>query len=66
MVQGGTTGGSPLAQDFEDTLVDYINHMGNETQLHFRSSLLRQYDYSAVHVALVTSVPGYHLRMSCY
>lgn len=54
--------GSGLAQDFEDTLVDYFGHMGNERQLQFQPSSLRHYDYSAVRVALVTSVPGYHSR----
>lgn len=54
--------GSGLAQDFEDTLVDYFGHMGNERQIQFQPSSLRHYDYSAVRVALVTSVPGYHSR----
>lgn len=59
--QGERAGQSTsLAKDFADTLVDYFTHMGNEQHLQFRASSLRNYDYSSVRVALVTSVPGYH------
>ncbi|CAB9521823.1 Tyrosyl-DNA phosphodiesterase 1 [Seminavis robusta] len=63
----GSNAGNETTNDYEETLVNYVNSLGYTTQRNWTgrgsetlSQLIRRYDYSGAKARLIPSTPGYH------